>query len=163
MSLFSAYKRKVKPVYIKGQRTSLDTTIRKIESMFYREREIRKAVSDVRQDCGNGGHTGGGGHAYVSDPTAINAIKGITPIKSVTLFDGVVVRHPEKWLAVIDATYNNLDDLQRKAVKMRYQGKTYNDINEKVHISRTVYYAMLTDARNFAIAAACQINLIRVF
>ncbi len=99
----------------------------------------------------------------MSDPTAINAIKGITPIKSVTLFDGVVVRHPEKWLAVIDATYNNLDDLQRKAVKMRYQGKTYNDINEKVHISRTVYYAMLTDARNFAIAAACQINLIRVF
>ncbi len=52
MSLFSAYKRKVKPVYIKGQRTSLDTTIRKIESMFYREREIRKAVSDYGKTVG---------------------------------------------------------------------------------------------------------------
>lgn len=149
-------------MYIKGQRTTLDATTRKVESMFYREKEIRKAVADARLDSGTGGHTGGGGHAWVSDPTAIQGMKMATPLKSVTLWDGAVVHQPEQWLAVIDATYNSMDALQRKAVRMRYTGESYTKISDTLHISRNVYYAILDDARKFAVAAACQYKLVTV-
>lgn len=149
-------------MYVKGQRTSLDATTRKIDMIFYRENEIRRAVKNARLES-VGGHTGGSsGHALVSDPTAVQGIKAATELKSVTLYDGVVVRHPEKWLSVIDATYARLDDWQRRAVKMRYQGEKYTEVAAKLHISKSTYYAMINEAQNFAIAAACQFGLIKV-
>ena len=110
-----------------------------------------------------GGHTGGSsGHALVSDPTAVQGIKAATELKSVTLYDGVVVHYPEKWLNVIDATYARLDDWQRRAVRMRYQGEKYTEVGAKLHISKSTYYAMVNEAQTFAIAAACQLGLVRV-
>lgn len=149
-------------MYVKGQRTSLDATTRKIDMIFYRENEIRRAVKNARLESA-GGHTGGSsGHALVSDPTAVQGIKAATELKSVTLYDGVVVRHPEKWLSVIDATYARLDDWQQRAVKMRYQGEKYTEVGMKLHISKSTYYAMVNEAQTFAIAAACQLGLVRI-
>lgn len=85
-----------------------------------------------------------------------------TPLKSVTLWDGVVVHQPEQWLVVIDATYNSMDALQRRAVRMRYTGESYTKISDTLHISRNVYYAILDDARKFAVAAACQYRLVKI-
>lgn len=149
-------------MYVKGQRTSFDATTRKIDMIFYREKEIRRAVKNARLESA-GGHTGGSsGHALVSDPTAVQGIKAATELKSVTLCDGVVVHHPEKWLNVIDATYARLDDWQRRAVKMRYQGEKYTEVGAKLHISKSTYYAMVNEAQTFAIAAACQLGLVRI-
>ena len=149
-------------MYVKGQRTSLDATTRKIDMIFYREKEIRRAVKNARLESA-GGHTGGSsGQALVRDPAAVLGIKAATDLKSVTLYDGVIIHHPEKWLNVIDATYTRLDDWQRQAVKMRYAGEKYTHVGATLHISKSTYYSMLNEAQHFAIAAACQFGLVKV-
>lgn len=149
-------------MYVKGQRTSLDATTRKIDMIFYREKEIRRAVKNARLES-VGGHTGGSsGHALVSDPTAVQGIKAATELKSVTLYDGTVIRHPEKWLKVIDGTHKHLYDLEQKVIKRKYGNETYKKTCIDLQISTNTYYVIVNKARGFAVAAACQLGLIKV-
>ena len=49
----------VSDMRIKGQRKSTDKNTRLVESMFYRFKEIEKAIKDARmdhKDCGRTGH-----------------------------------------------------------------------------------------------------------
>lgn len=149
-------------MYVKGQRTSLDKKTRKIDMIFYREKEIRRAIRKARLDSPIKPISGSIEHSLVSDPTAIQGIKAATELKSVTLYDGVVIQYPEKWLNVIDETYARLDEWKRRAVRMRYQGEKYTEVGMKLHISKSTYYAMINEAQHFAIAAACQFGLIRI-
>lgn len=151
-------------MYQKGQRTRLDSTIRLIENMFYHQAAIERAVREAREDSGKGKHTGGaGGHSYVSDPTAIQGVNNAMEIPCVTLDDGSVVHRPEAWLRVIHATYNQGDDTQKRAVKMRYYGYTWDYIYDQLHISKTTYYFLLDQAHKYAIAAACQEKVIKLY
>jgi hypothetical protein len=131
--------------------------------MFYHETEIEQCVNESRYDSGTG-HTGGSlGHSYISDPTAIQGIKAAMDIKKITLSDGSVIYWPEKWLKVIRSTYQQGNETQQQAIRMRYQElKNYRLICESLFISPNVYYTMLNDAQNYAIAAACQEQIIRV-
>jgi hypothetical protein len=145
----------------KGQRTGPELTIRMITFMFYRENQIRRAVKEARND--HGGHTGGScGHAYVSDPTASQGIRMAEEIPSVVLDDGSEIRRPERWLAVIEATYSKQEELNRKALRMRYNGEHWRTICDACHMSHDVYYTVLRESQQFAIAAACQQDLIKV-
>lgn len=149
-------------MYQKGQRTRIDATMRKIESMFYRQKAIEKAIYYARMDTGKG-HTGGtGGHSYVSDPTAIQGIKAATELPSVTLNDGNIVHSPEAWIRVIRASYRQGDDTQRKALKMRYEGYRRDVICDELSIAKPTYHFLINNAHQFAIAAACQEGLIKV-
>jgi hypothetical protein len=131
--------------------------------MFYREKAIARAVKNYRMDDGKG-HTGGsGGHAFVSDPTAIAGIKNATEIRCVTLDDGSVVYHPEKWLIVVRETYRHLDGLQKEAMKLRYEGEKSYIIQAELGISKDVFYVIKSETIKYAIAAACQIGLIKVY
>lgn len=106
---------------IKGQRTKNDRKRRKLEWMFYREKQIMRAVKEAREDTG-GGHTGGNGaHALVSDPTAIQGIKAASELKMVVLDDGIAVEKPERWLRVIHNTYKLSDGITKMILIKRFR------------------------------------------
>ena len=142
------------------QRMRRDGSNTHIERMFRREKEIKQAVWEAKND--SHGRTGGGnsGHALVSDPTAAAAMHQVEEVREVTLADGYNVRWPERWLRVINATYDKYPASER-AIRLRCSGYAYADACEELHIGKTTYYAMLNDADSFAFAAACQLQLVR--
>lgn len=149
---------------IKGKRTPTDKIIRLIESMFYREREIRKAVKDARMDAttphGEWGQQSRNG--FLSDPTATQAMKNMQEVPEVTLPDGFIVRYPERWLRVIDGTYSIFDDTGRQVLKSRYGWEAHFNTCQNLHIGSSTFYRIIETARNFAKAAACQLGLVQV-
>ena len=70
----------------------------RVETMLRNQTAIERAVDEARAEQ-RGGHSGGGssGHAFVSDPTAQQAVTAALPLSSVTLDNGYVVREPEKF------------------------------------------------------------------
>ena len=133
-----------------------------IETMFRRQKQIEQAVFEAKND--SRGHTGGGGtgHTYVSDPTAMAAIRSAEELRSVTLDDGFVVRWPERWLRVIVGTYKNCPG-DAGALKLRSDGYRWDEACAKLNsIGRTTYFSMLNHADNFALAAACQMGIVNV-
>lgn len=147
----------------KGQRTTKSNMIvRKIEFIFYKESMIKRAIKEARKPT-SAGHTGGGGHAVVSDPTAIQGIKAAEELKKVVLDDGSIIAMPERWVQVINATYAHLDELERRVIRMRYDGFPADRIESEMGISRDTYYAILKEMYQYAIAAACQVGIVRVF
>ncbi len=139
-----------------------------IEKRFYQYEKIKKAVWEARNDSGIG-RTGGNstGHAFVSDPTANVAVKEAMPIKSVTIKvcnDTEIIKQPEKWLQVIEATYAHYAGKSiEKLLQQRYKGETYNHTCIDLGISPNIYYCMIREANQFSLACACQAGLVKVF
>lgn len=104
-----------------------DKVYKTVERRLYTLDALRDAVIDARaeMDARKAGMQGGGGHAYVSDPTASSVIKHFTPIRSVLISDGrgnvEEVYKPEKWLYIIDEALKELDEYRRDAITARYQ------------------------------------------
>jgi hypothetical protein len=74
------------------------------------------------------------------------------------------VRDPEKWLAVIAATYRRYEGgIVDKLLKYMYKGEPYQQICMNLHISSSTYYQMITEAQQFALACACQVGLVKIF
>ena len=151
---------------IKGHRTSLsDKTKRYFERMFYREKQIERAVSEVRNDNG-GGHTGGGNaHALVSDPTAVQGIRAASEVKTVVLDDGIVVRKPERWLRIIKNTYIKTDGITRMILEKRFrESKKMDIIADEIGISQRRAYEIKDDVfGGFVLAAAVQEGIVKVY
>ncbi|MCI1822037.1 hypothetical protein [Megasphaera sueciensis] len=148
----------------KGQRTQKDPKKQTVQFIFYHKQVLKRAVREAREESlSMVGHTGGsGGHAFVSDSTAVQGIKLATKLKYVTLRDGIVIDNPGKWIRVIDSTYDSLDDIERRAVKMRYEGSYWRRICDKLNMGRTMYYKILEKADNHAIEIAIDLGLIHV-
>ena len=66
---------------------------RKIEYVIRHQREISDAVTESR--FLSGGHTGGGGHAFISDTTASSAIRRMAEVRFVS-FEGSAIRRAQK-------------------------------------------------------------------
>lgn len=124
-----------------------DKIYKAVERRLYTYENLRRAVIDARaeRDGKKGGMEGGGGHAFVSDPTAAQAIKHFTPLRAVLISDGrgnvEEVYRPEKWLYVIDSVFRQLDDDKRAVIKARYLDKKPT-INISINYpagQRTVY------------------------
>ena len=120
------------------QRQSSDAMTRCVDDKFYREREIRNAVTR-RKACDLSGQE----------------------IKKIVLMDGTIIDYPERWLKVIDATYEELEGLA-VAVKEKYRRRDYKDIITRHGLTKDCYYTTVNEARVFAKCAACQLGLIRV-
>lgn len=138
-----------------------------IERRFFQKEKIERAVWEAKNDSGSV-KTGGGGHAFVSDPTANKALRNVVPLKSVDIEVGKneveTIRDPEKWLQVIHATYRHYEGgIVESLLKYRYAGETYQKTCMNLHISSTTYYQMITEVQQFALACACQVGLVRVF
>ncbi len=146
------------------QRRTTEGNIFLIETMLYKQKAIRDAVMDYRANMG--GHTGGnaGGHAYVSDPTANTAIRNAEEIRAVTLDTGERVRWPERWVALFDAliSWAEEDSIKRGLLKRRYKGEDYRVTCLELAISQSTYSANLQEMRAYALAIACQLQLVKL-
>lgn len=139
-----------------NQRAAIDSTTRHIELMFYREKEIRRAVRLARENVA-------GGHAFVSDPTALEGIRLATELKQVTLSDGVVIKRPERWLRLVSGVYEALDDISRRVATCKYHRReSWKATTVELGLDRNTYYTIVNDVRTLAKMAACQLGLIRV-
>lgn len=116
---------------------------RLIEKYLYNQRGIEMAVRDARAEqlSNQGLKNGGGGHAFVSNPTEQKALKLATPIKSVIVGE-MVVRTPEKWLDVIESVYAAQNEERRRLLRQRYYKQNPNTIMLSIDFSmsrKTVY------------------------
>lgn len=124
-----------------------DKIYKVVERRLYTCENLRRAVIEARaeMDGRKGVMEGGGGHAFVSDPTAAQAVKQMTPLHSVLIADGrgniETVHQPEKWLYLIGSVYQQMDPDKKSVIKARYWDKKPT-INISINYpagQRTVY------------------------
>ena len=146
------------------QRRTADANIRIIENMLYKQKAIRAAVLDYR--ASKGGHTGGGvtGHAFVSDPTAGEALRNVEEVGAVFLTTGEKICKPERWIKLFEALteWAAVDSIKRGLLKRRYSGEDYKVTCIELAISTTTYSCNLQEIRHYASALACQLGLVAI-
>lgn len=112
------------------------------------------------------------------DPTAAEAIRHLSPVKSVligghhievngemALVEASEVKNPERWLEVIDKTYawcRRQQGCHFELARRRYAGENYVAICMKLCISQNVFFTTLDKIRTYAALQAAQLNLIFV-
>lgn len=145
-----------------------------IEFVFYHEQDIKRAVFEKREDgCLPKTGGGGSGHCRVSDPTAQNAIRKALEVPAVMIEYGaktcgrrnsITLRHPEKWLKVVQYTREYFTGTASGALfKMRYsECLTREEIICKIKIRKSQYHAMIANVMRFAEGAATGLGLIVV-
>lgn len=144
-----------------------------IEKRLSQYELIKKAVADCRADHNYNGKSGGKGKAFISDPTANEAVSNITPLNSVVIeIDNKIIKikKPEKWLELARAVFEHFSkhcSCSSKSIKMILyykfiRHKNYNFICTKLEISKNKYYKELDKILWFALSYACQIGLIKV-
>ena len=137
--------------------------------------QIEAAVLEAKMGTGGGGHTGGmgSGHCRVSDPTAIKAIRLLSPVATVDVFFGPYVagvrerqhlRHPEKWLAVASAVEQRFLTGSDKAAdfyRSRYRDRDlWKRTCTELHITHGVYYSLRKDVIQYAALYAVKYGLV---
>lgn len=134
--------------------------MRQVEWALRHEQEIADAVAEAK--IGGRGHTGGAptGHSFVSDPTAVQAIRQAEELSSVEIEGGSRVEWPERWLKVIAAVreWCGQDSIRSEVYKNRYQGRSCGR-----SLSGSTFYFVLWEIRYFSLQAAAQAQVIRVF
>lgn len=142
-----------------------------IEFILTHTNEIKRAIVSQRIDAQKG-HTGGGGHSKVSDPTALRAIKNITEIPVVYVqhgpiiagkMDAVKIKRPERWLKVEKQTreYYLGNERMSDFYKLRYiKQLERRQVWERLCIKKGLYYAMASDITRFAMMCAVAAGLI---
>lgn len=133
-----------------------------IKKVFAWENDIRAAIYAARHDRPRREKLPGGGK-YGGSPTENEAIANITPLKAVTLPNGFILRQPEKWIHVIESTYDYFSDkLMRDAFQRGSHGQRYWHICEELHISKSSFYNIMVRGEDFAVAVACELGLISI-
>ena len=148
------------------QSKNRDYYFRQVEFIFYREKQIRDAVFEKRNNSRDSSapiislFSGS-----ISDPTASSVIKNLTPLKTVTITDAVIIKYPEKWLEVIDKTYSwckRQTDCRYEVARRRYNGDDYRKTCRDLHISETTNRRLLETVRTYAALHAVQAGLIKI-
>lgn len=128
--------------------------------LFYAS-AIRQAVSTARlEQETHGVTTGGSGHAFISDPTALLAMKRTTPLKSIKIVTQVhgeeTICNPEEWLSVIDRLYKLYEhQMAGKCMRKRFvKHEGPLSIMVQMGISKGTYYNWRDEfIRDFAMLA----------
>lgn len=147
------------------QRRSRDKNVRAFEFMMRNERKIRDAVEETRASKkGSTGRTPTG-HAYISDPTAGEAIRNAEELHFVEIEGGGRVEWPERWLRVIDAVraWCEPDAIRVEILRRRYSGESYIITCTAIHISERRYHDILFQLRSYALQCAAQMQVVKVF
>ena len=147
------------------QRRSRDKNVRAFEFMMRNERKIRQAVEEARASKkGSTGRTPTG-HAYISDPTAGEAIRNAEELHFVEIEGGGRVEWPERWLRVIDAVraWCEPDAIRVEILRRRYSGESYIITCTAIHISERRYHDILFQLRSYALQCAAQMQVVKVF
>ena len=139
--------------------------MRKIDFIFYREKEIREAVYQARLNMTVGGTLRLINSTGIPDPTATQAVRNLTPLKFVTLSEGEIIEYPERWLEVIDKTYkycSTQKDCRLEVARRRYRSEDYRKTCRELNISDTARRRLLELVKIYAALQAVQLGLIQV-
>lgn len=139
-----------------------DRAYRTVEKVLQREGEIEIAVKEARLQAGSRTRTGGGGHTYISDPTAQTAVRLATDLAAVTLDDGWTVRRPEQWLRIVRYLYSECPSAESKAMRYYYRGHSALSTSMRFHMDESTVYRIKSEFRHMATELACQYGLVRV-
>ena len=138
---------------------SRDKVIRRIEFVFYHEREIETAVTEERADPTPR-------HSILSvregkkDPTLQIVLRELTPLPRVK-FGNHELERPEEWLEAIEQTYSRAEGIERELGKSRYRRKeNYQKFCIRKRISKSEYYRILEKFRVKAIVETARKYLI---
>lgn len=130
--------------------------------MLQREGEIELAVKEARMQAGSQHSTGGGGHTYISDPTAQTAVRLATDLAAVTLDDGWTVRRPEQWLRIVRYLYSECPSAESKAMRYYYRGHSALETGMQYFMDESTVYRIKSEFKHMATELACQYGLVRV-
>ena len=145
-----------------------------IEFVFYHEKEIKQAVFEKREDgCLPKTGGGGSGHCRVSDPTAQNAIRKALEVPAVMIEYGaktcgrrnsLTLRHPEKWLKVIQYTRDYFNGTASGALfKMRYaECLTRQEICEALKINKPRFFSLTGKIIKFTEGLAIGFGILKI-
>lgn len=139
--------------------------MRKIDFIFYREKEIREAVIQARLTMTANGSLRKVSASGVPDPTAIQAIRNLMLIKYVVITDGEIVEYPERWLEVIEKTYRysaKQNDCRAEVAMRRYKREDYRKTCADLNISDSTRRRLLELVKIYAALQAVQLGLIQV-
>lgn len=153
------------------QRRSRDRNVRAFEFMIRNEKKIRDAVEEARASKKSRTGRTPTGHAYISDPTAGEAIRNVEELSFVEIEGGGRVEWPERWLRVIDAVraWCEFSYLRREILRRRYDGESWTKTCAEIKISRdrylseTKYREILRSIRSYALQCAAQMQVVKVF
>lgn len=145
--------------------TRRDKSYDLVYHIFKHEQDIRLAIVEAKT-ANRKEMCGGGGSAFVSDPTAGKTIRLLSAVPSVRL-DGWTVHRPEDWLTVIALTYANTGELERDVMRKYYSGYKMSELGNQYDPNYSGYaestlYAILNRFQQLAVEIACQFGLIRV-
>lgn len=101
----------------------------------------------------------------IPDPTATQAVRNLTLLKSVTLSSGEIIEYPERWLEVIDKTYkycSTQKDCRLEVARRRYRSEDYRKTCRELNISDTARRRLLELVKIYAALQAVQLGLIQV-
>lgn len=114
---------------------------------LYRYAEIKKAIQNKREERGAAKKdmaTISSGR--IVDPTALQAINNIEPLKEVVLPDGKKIREPEKICIAIEHVYECSDVLAYRIAQRKYNKKqSWKQITVEEHISKSAMYEALKE------------------
>lgn len=130
-----------------------------VQSILWAQEDIRLAVVEAKTRQGHN-MTGGGGHAHVSDPTAAQAERLLTPVAAVRV-NSLLVRNPETWLYVIQMAYGEALN-EGKMAKRYFAHDRVADIAGDFGFEPPTVYVAIKNFTNLVIAAACQYGLVKV-
>ena len=135
----------------------------RVETMLRNQTAIERAVAEARAEQ-RSGRSGGGssGHAFVSDPTAQQAVTASIPLRSVTLDNGYVVREPERWLGIIHYLYEHFPAADASAMRYFYDGHSAVETSMNFSIGGSTVYYIREDFRAMGVELACQYGLVSV-
>lgn len=140
---------------------------RQIDFIFHHEKKIRDAVIEKYLETKDSSiplFPVANTNSF-SDPTASRALRNLTPLKFVKLPDGTLIKYPEKWLAVINKTYEwckRQNDCRYEVAKRRYNNEDYRKTCIDLSISKTTLHSLLEKVRIYAALQAVQAGLLKV-
>ena len=133
-----------------SNRSSKDPLIRKIDFVFYHEREIYRKINETRKDPNPWRLLIKPSNRANSDPTGNAVVRMLTNLSKITFDWGMELKDPEKWLEVISATYAESDSLSYEIARRRYSGESMADTLTSLGIKMWEYYRGLNRFRILA-------------
>lgn len=123
-----------------------------MEFVLYSHRDIEQAIIKARLDTY--------GHKASTEK---EALRNLTPLRSVRFSNGRSLKRPELWLKWREKFLNNLEGIQADIVKSRYEdNQPYQIFCLENNISQGTYQNLLKDVRSFGIMIAIEMRLIFV-
>ena len=146
-----------------------------VEFAIEHEEDIKYLVNEAQHDPANQ-KAGGGGHAFISDPTARQAIRNTEEVRCVMVPYGAAingrrdvkpVKQPQRWLRVtanLRALYAS--SVQWEIIELKYVGGLDRNtilakLKEKhqLDIGRSTYHAMIQDVIRVGVGVATGLGL----